>query len=121
MVGGMVSEGRQCCWPPRLCVGIPLVVYPVALLNGGSGGRVLSPCLVLSPVFFIVFPVFGLGLAFCVVLLPLVLSSPPSPFCVCCHSIVGLGLCLCGRVVSLWDSGDGLCWVEERVASTVYC
>lgn len=22
---------------PRLCVGVPLVVYPVALLNGGSG------------------------------------------------------------------------------------
>ena len=28
--------------------------------------------------------------------------------CVCCHSIVGLGVCLCGRVVSLWNSGDGL-------------
>lgn len=27
--------------------------------------------------------------------------------CVCCHSIVGLGWCLCGRVVSLWNSGDG--------------
>lgn len=34
----------------------------------------------------------------------------PAPlFCVCCHSIVGLGLCLCDRVVSLWNSGDGLC------------
>ena len=45
-----------------------------------------------------------------------------SPFflCVCCHSIVGLGVCLCGRVVSLWNSGDGLCWVEGRVVSTVY-
>ena len=45
MVGGMVSEGRLCCWPPRLacgvprlCVGVPLVVYPVALLNGGCCG-----------------------------------------------------------------------------------
>lgn len=44
MVGGMVSEGRLCCWPPRLvcwcprlCVGVPLVVYYVALLNGGGG------------------------------------------------------------------------------------
>lgn len=43
MVGGMVSEGRQCCWPPRrmsvspvLCVVSPLVVYRVALLNGGG-------------------------------------------------------------------------------------
>lgn len=37
MVGGMVSEGRQSYWHPRLCAGIPLVVYPVALLNGGWG------------------------------------------------------------------------------------
>lgn len=41
--------------------------------------------------------------------------------CVCCHGIVGLGLCLCGGVVSLWNSGDGLGGVEERVVSTVYC
>lgn len=39
--------------------------------------------------------------------------------CVRCHSIVGLGLCLCGRVVSLWNSGDGLCGAEGRVVSTV--
>lgn len=45
-----------------------------------------------------------------------------SPYflCVCCYSIVGLWLCLCGRVVSLWNSGDGLCWVEGRVVFTVY-
>lgn len=44
MVGGMVSEGRgavllaslSCVWCPRLRVGVPLVVYPVALLNGGG-------------------------------------------------------------------------------------
>ena len=29
--------------------------------------------------------------------------------CVHCHSIVDLGLCVCGRVVSLWNGGDGLC------------
>lgn len=34
--------------------------------------------------------------------------------CVCRHSIVGLGLCFCDRVVSLWNSGGGLCWVEGR-------
>lgn len=45
----------------------------------------------------------------------------PSTVCVLCYSIVGLGVCLCGRVMSLWNSGDGLCWVEGRVASTVYC
>lgn len=45
-----------------------------------------------------------------------------SPFslCVCCHSIVGLVLCLCDRVVSLWNSGDDSCWVEGRVVFTVY-
>lgn len=50
-------------------------------------------------------------------------SRVQSPFslCVCCHSIVGLGLCLCDRVVSLWNSGDGLCRVEGRVVSAVHC
>ena len=27
--------------------------------------------------------------------------------CVCCHSIVGLVVSLCGRVVSLWNGGGG--------------
>ena len=44
---------------------------------------------------------------------------PPSVVCVRCHSIVGLGSCLCDRVVSLWNSGDGLCWVEGRVGCGV--
>ena len=67
MVGGMVSEGRQCCRPPRLCAGVPPAIYPVALLNGGCVGL----CVV---------PMFGLGPPLRVVLPPLVLSSPPSPF-----------------------------------------
>lgn len=58
-------------------------------------------------------PVFESGPALCIVLLPLVLSTPP--FCVLCHGIVGLVLCLCNRVVSSWNSGGGLCWVEGRV------
>lgn len=33
---------------------------------------------------------------------------------VCCHSIVDLGWCLCGRVVSLWGNGDGLRGAERR-------
>lgn len=45
----------------------------------------------------------------------------PFRLCVLCHSIVGLGLRLCDRVVLLWNSGDGLCWIEERVVSTVHC
>lgn len=65
-------------------------------------------------------PCLWIGSGTCIVLLPLVSFSPPPLSCVCCHSIVGLVLCLCGRVVSLWNSGDGLCWVEGRVVSTVY-
>ena len=41
--------------------------------------------------------------------------------CVCCHSIVGLVWRLCGRVVSLWNSGGDLCWVEGRVVFIVRC
>ena len=41
----MVREGRLCCWSPRLCVGVPLVVYPVALPNGGAW------CVLAAPVF----------------------------------------------------------------------
>ena len=68
-------------------------------------------------------PVFGLGLAPCVVLLFLSLSwssciAPPFQ-CVCCYSIVDLGVCLCDRVVSLWNGGGGLCLVEERWCACV--
>lgn len=58
---------------------------------------------------------FTLSCPSCIVS-PLLLST----VCVLCHSIVGLGLCLCDRVVSLWNSGDGLCWVEGRVVFIVY-
>lgn len=37
MVGGMVSEGRQCRRPPRLVRGVPPSVCSVVPLNGGSG------------------------------------------------------------------------------------
>ena len=39
--------------------------------------------------------------------------------CVSRHSIVGLVLCLCDRVVSLWNSGDGCVW--GRRACGVCC
>ena len=35
--------------------------------------------------------------------------------CVCYHSIVGLGVCVCGRVVSLRNGGDGLRWGGRAV------
>lgn len=57
---------------PVCVLASPLVVYPVALLNGGSG-----VCRVV--------PVFGLGTTLHVVLtllaLPLLSSSPPPPLC----------------------------------------
>lgn len=90
-----------------LNVGVPLVVYPVALSNGGVWWVVCCP-------------VFGLGLPLHVALSPLALPCPPSPLCVCCHGIVGLGSCLCDGVMSLWNSGDGLGGTEGRVVSTVY-
>lgn len=75
-----------------------------------------------------VVPVFGLGPPLHIVLTPLALpllsSRPPillSTACVLCHSIVGLVLCFCDRVVSLWNSGDGLCWVEGCVVCGVRC
>ena len=105
MVGGIVSEGRRCRVDLPVCVWCPPSVCVVVPLNGGGGGL----CVV---------PVFGLDL-------PLLhcLSSPsllPTVY-VLCHSIVGLVLCLCDRVVSLWNRGDGLCGAEGRVVSTVHC
>lgn len=128
-----------------LCVGVPLVVYPVALLNGGSG-VCCDACLRI-----------GFSLSYCPV--PLVLLRLSSVLCVvvcavlllCCAvrycGVVMCGVvvfryerlylsflffslcsllqrcwlvwCLCDRVVSLWNSGDGLCWAEGRVVSTV--
>ena len=107
VVGGMVSEGRLCCWPPclvcgvpLLCVGVPLVVYPMALLNGGVVCAVM-PCLRI-----------GSGALHCPT--PSCIVQSPSFFCVFCYSIVGLGVRLCDRVMSLWNSGDGLCGAEWR-------
>lgn len=117
MKGGSVTDSPSNVGIPRLCAGVPLVVHPVALLNGGSGGL----CVV---------PVFGLGSPLHIILVPFALSCPlvyccalffpPSTACVLCHSIVGLVLCLCDRVVSLWNSGNGLCGLEGRVVFTVY-
>ena len=48
----MVSEGRLCCWPPRLVCGVPRLlcwcppsVCVVAVLNGGGGVCCDAPCL----------------------------------------------------------------------------
>lgn len=101
------------------CVaGLPVlcVVSPFRLLSGLVEWRewrvvVLPPC----SYWVLPFTLFS-PLLYCLSYLPLLLST----VCVPCHSIVGLVLCLCGRVVLLRNSGGGLCWVEGRVVSTVY-
>ena len=103
--GGWHGEGRATVLPaspsnvgvPRLCVGVPLVVHSVALLNGGGG----MCCAALSSD-WVRHLVLSYSLSYCLAPLPLL--------CVCCHSIVGLGLCLCDRVVSLWNGGEWVAW-----------
>lgn len=72
--GGWHGEGRAAVLlTPRLCVGVPLVVYPVALLNGG-GGCAVMPCLW-----------FGSG----------TLDCPAPPYVVCSPRIVLVLLLSC--------------------------
>lgn len=73
----------------------PPFVCVVAVLNGGG------VCCGVPRVRI------GYGILCC--LAPLVLP----------HPIVGLGACLCDRVVSLWNGGDGLC--AGRNGGDVYC
>ena len=95
--GGMALKGGCCSVDPPVCSLVsPRSVSASPLLfacgpvewRGGCGG---APCCPVLP---------------CVVLLFL---HHPNLRRVCCHSIVGLGVCLCDRDVSLWNSGDGLC------------
>lgn len=112
MVGGMVSEGRVLlCWPPCRMSASPILCVVVPLNGGGAG--VCCPRVRIGSSPFILF----LSLLRC-------LSSPPLPLstvCVLCHSIVVCVLCLCDRVVSLWNSGGDLCGAEGRVVCGVWC
>lgn len=110
MVGGMVSEGRQCYRLPVECWRLPSVCAVVPL-KGGSGGLCVVPLSRVVPALFTVFPVFGLDPALCIVLLPLVLFSPLSLFV---SSVTALlvwvcvfvtGLCHCGMAALI---GRGL-------------
>ena len=101
----MLLTPRGMLASPSVC-GVPLVVCVVVLLNGGSGMCCDARVRIRS------------GTLCC--LAPSRIVQSPFSLCVCCHSIVGLGLCLCGMVVSLWNSGGGLCGAEGRVVSTVY-
>lgn len=157
VVGGMMREGRRCCRlpvecrrPPSACWRPPpLVVYPVALLNGGRGAAVMPRLRIRSGTSRCPVPLALHSLVSCCPL-PLCVAvvcavcgereggvcgvrcvwfhcerciplPPPFRLRVRCRSIVGSVLCLCGRVVSLWNSGDDLCWVEGRAVSTVCC
>lgn len=108
----MLPGSPSVCWcPPFVCSVVPL--------NGGGGWCCVLPrvwigsSLLYCPTLFcIVLPSFALFHYY--------LLSSLLRLCVRCYSIVGLGLCLCGRVVSLWNGGVGLCWVEGRVVSIVY-
>ena len=113
VVGGMVREGRLCCRSPRLRVGVPPCRLPCGPIEWRGVVVVCCPRVRI-----------GYSPSHCLVPLALLLLSSPlllSTVCVPCLSIVDLVPCLCDRVVSLWNSGDGLCWVEGRVVSTVRC
>lgn len=117
--------GVVCVWRPLSWVGVPSCRPVPLVLSCFPFCVVLFPlllCVVGGEVRWCVCAVVSCCGGACGVSLHGCLS-PPS-ICVCCHSIVGLGLCLCDRVVSLWNSGDGLCGVEGRwvcLLSTVHC
>lgn len=120
VVGGIVMKGGCCYGDPPVCMLVPppLSVCLVAVLNGGVW------CVLRCPRVCCDAPVFGLGMApcvvrlSCVVLFSLVLSySPlhhPTLRCVCCHGIVDSVVCLCVRVVSLLNGG-GVCVVVVSI------
>lgn len=86
-------------------VSVPLLFAWWPLLNGGRGCVLWCPCV-------------RWGLVSCIVLF---LLHCPTLRCVCCHSIVGLVPCVCGRVVSLWNGGDGLWVVTSLVCGGSTC
>ena len=109
MKGGSVTDSPSCVWcSPSVCV--------VAPLNGGGG----MCCDALSSD-WVRHLASSYSLSYCLVLLSLVLSSPTLSLCICCHSIVGLGLCLCGRVMSLWNSGGWRKGVWCLLSTCVVC
>ena len=98
--GGMVLKGGCRDADPPVCV----LVSPFCLCGGRVEWRVWWCCVMPRLV--------GSGALHCSTPLCVVLFllHHPALQCVCCHSVVGLGVCLCGGVVSLWNGGDGL-WV----------
>lgn len=110
MKGGCVAGLPVLCVVSLFCV----LASPFCLRGGPVEWRGVAVCVV---------PVFGLGPPLHIVSsLLYCLSSPLPPsstVCVLCRSIVGLVLCLCGRVVLLWNSGGG-CVVREGVGGLLF-
>lgn len=122
--GGPVEWRGGLCVVPRVRVGYGtltlfcpshIVLLPLSAVCCGRGSAVvcgiaavlLLPCRVVQHCRVVAVCVVSCERLYSFLLLSL--------SCVLCHSIVGLVLCLCDRVASLWNSGDGLCWVEGRV------
>ena len=141
MVGGMVRKGGCVAGLP-VCVSVsPVCVLasPFRLRGGPVEWRewwvVCCPRVRIGSLPFILsVPFVSFLFLFCLVLLcllwvgkcgggtvsrfPLLLPT----VCVLCHIIVDLVPCLCGRVVSLWNSGvDLVPCLCGRVVSIVYC
>ena len=124
----MLLSSPSVCWrPSSVCV--------VAVLNGGGGVCCGVPRLWAGRLCVVLFPLRCLASPLCCLLwvekcggevwwwnrVPL--CSPcvaPVLHCVCCHSIVGLGLCFNVRVVSLWNVGGGLCSGRRAVGGGVF-
>lgn len=126
----MLLASPSCMWcPPSVCSVVP-VEWRCVVCCLPRSDWVLPFTLFLS-LLHCPFPSYRPLFLFCLVL-PCLLwvgkcggggayrSSLLFCLCVRCHSIVGLVLCLCDRVVSLWNGGVDLCWAERRVVSIVY-
>lgn len=105
MVGGMVSEGRLCGWPPRSCA-----VSPFCLRGGPVEWREWRSCVV--PVLFTLFPVLELDPASCIV------RSPLHCIPLCC-AVCFLFVLPCCCVVCE-EEGSGVCGVCGLVVNVVF-
>lgn len=104
MKGGCVAGFPvECRCPPSVCRCPP----PSRLLGGLVEWR--GVCVVVLPRVRIGSGTLCCPAPFHIVCSPRIVPALLFCLCVCCHSIVGLGLCLCDRVVSLWNGDVDLC------------
>lgn len=102
MKGGSVTDSPSNVGVPRLCVGVPLVVCPVALLNGGIG------VVRAQPGEHARYPRTPLRPLSCCLLCSCFLFSVPRLFSPCAFPFVGMAVCDLPCVgVLCWHDGDG--------------